>query len=145
VLAILVFGVLPSLYFWELSLDLKEINSAEFMNSWSSLNHNVRTRSKWHLLFYLFFILRRILYASTAFTIEKSYNQILALCYLNLMMTVYVGVFKPLQSTKSNRIEIMNEVFVTISTYNLMLFTDFVDSQETKVLCGWFYVAIVIM
>ena len=59
--------------------------------------------------------------------------QIIVLNLLNIAMLIYQGQFAPLNSIFKNRIELMNEVFITTASLHLMCFTDWLsfENQDT--------------
>ena len=54
---------------------------------------------------------------------------------LNLLMTLYLGHFKPYMY----RIELMNEMFVAASSYHLVLFSEWVPTEDQD-FYGWTFV-----
>jgi hypothetical protein len=57
--------------------------------------------------------------------------------YLNLSMLIYVGYFMPFSTRFRSRVEVINEIFITVDTFHFMLFTDFVGQPDTQYLIGW--------
>ena len=68
----------------------------------------------------------------------------MVLNYLNLFVSIYVGKYMPLMYRKTNRIEIMNEIFVTLATYNVMFFTEFTN-PEVRFTTGYWFCAIMVL
>ena len=60
------------------------------------------------------------------------------------LLCFYLKV-KPLESTLSNSLEIMNETTVFILFTINYLFTDYISSQELKYLIGWGFIGILIL
>ena len=56
---------------------------------------------------------------------------------LNNIILIYQGSFSPLISRTKNRIELMNEVFIQVTTLHIVIFTDFVPDQEAQYLAGF--------
>ena len=49
-----------------------------------------------------------------------------------------------LKSRYSNRIDLMNELFVTMASMNVMLFTDFVTDPSSRYYYGWWFITIMV-
>jgi hypothetical protein len=62
---------------------------------------------------------------------EVSFLQIMVVMYMNLLMLIYNGQFKPYHTRFKNRIELFNEFSVTVVTLLMVLYTDFVDNKDT--------------
>ena len=106
----------------------------------------MKTSEKPFLFFHFYFILRRLIYVVTSFFLKSLPGiQLIILNYLNLFMTIYLGMYMPMLDRKTNRIEIMNELFVIAATYNVMFFTEFVTDPETRFLTGYWFCAIIVL
>ena len=134
-----IFILLPIIFIWFLCRPLEVIQTESFITKWRILFHDIKIKSKFELSFYLIFCIRRIIYVSTAFLIKTQWTQLLVLIYTNLAITIYVGSFTPFKSRYYNRIEIMNELYISFATYQIILFTDFVPDSEEKSKFGWLY------
>lgn len=90
--------------------------------------------------------MRRLLFVVfTLFMRERNFFQIIAMNYLNLSMLIYNGYYKPFSSRFRNRVEVTNEVFITLATFHFMLFTDFTRDVETQFKIGWGLSALIIL
>ena len=81
----------------------------------------------------------------TLFMRERNFFQIIAMNYLNLSMLIYVAHYKPFSSRFRNRVEVVNEVFITLATFHFMLFTDFTKDVSTQFKIGWSLAAFIIL
>ena len=82
-------------------------------------------------MYYLVFIVRRLLFiVFTLYMRDRNYFQIIAMNYLNLSMVIYNGQFKPFKVRSRNRVEVANEIFITMATFHYMLFTDFTQDVD---------------
>ena len=45
-------------------------------------------------------------------------------------MLIYKGRFKPLEMRNHNRIEFFNEIIISIITFHLIFYTDWIDNVE---------------
>jgi hypothetical protein len=61
----------------------------------------------------------------------------MAMNYLNLFMLIYNGSTKAFTSLFRSRVEIINEIFITLDTFHFMLFTNFVAEVDTQYAIGW--------
>jgi hypothetical protein len=97
-------------------------------------------------MFYLVFILRRLLFVVFTLTMrEQNYIQIIAMNYLNLSMLLYNGYNSPFNTRFRNRVEVVNEVFITQATFHFMLFTEFTKDAATHFKIGWSLAALIIV
>ncbi len=46
---------------------------------------------------------------------------------MNLLVCIYIGSVKPFTDKMQNKIELLNEIGVLLTTYMVLLFTDYVD------------------
>ena len=65
--------------------------------------------------------------------------------YMNLIVVIYQGSNMPLCRRYQNWIELWNEFWIQMATYNLMLFTDYVITNENKYMYGWSFIVIMMM
>ena len=56
-------------------------------------------------------------------------------------MIIYLIWYKPFESNKITRSEVMNEVTVLLLLYFMLAFTDWRPSGEERYFYGWFYIA----
>ena len=118
------------------------MESDDFFTQYGSLYQEFKIHLKHQVGFYLVFALRRFLFVVfTFFMRDASYSQIIAMNYLNLSMLIYNGHAKPFKSLFRSRVEITNEVFITMDTFHFMLFTDFTRDVDTQFMIGWSLVA----
>jgi hypothetical protein len=52
--------------------------------------------------------------------------------YVNLAMLIYVGYHRPFLTRERNKIELTNEIFISLETFHFMLFNDFVPEISTQ-------------
>ena len=63
--------------------------------------------------------------------------------FINYGMIIYQGLVRPLSSREKNNIELTNEIFITLSTLHIGIFTDFVLDQEAQYLMGFSMITII--
>lgn len=83
------------------------------------------------LLYYLFFILRRMIMVATLILLPEYANfqvsiYVLSSCY-TLMYAIQV---KPYDNEDLNKQEVINEIFVLISSYFMLIFSDWIPNNE---------------
>ena len=89
-------------------------------------------------MFYSAFVLRRFLMIlSYKLFFEHPIYQILILNYSNLFMMIYQGSFGPFKNPLRNKVESMNEIFIAICSYHMMLYSEWVLSQQVQFNYGW--------
>jgi hypothetical protein len=90
-----------------------------------------RRDSRWSTIYHFLFYLRRISFIFTIFAFSNFYAiQIIILFITNLLMTVYIGVVKPLKGLNKHRIELMNEYQFSVICYSIVVSTDFVNVAD---------------
>ena len=60
-------------------------------------------------------------------------------------MIIYNGHSLPFASRFRSKVEVVNEVFITLDTFHFMLFTDFTRDVETQYLVGWSLVGFIVL
>ena len=55
---------------------------------------------------------------------------------------IYLQQVWPLETPFATKLEIFNEVTITLLTYGLMTFTDYVPEPETRYTLGWHYLTV---
>ena len=53
------------------------------------------------------------------------------------MYMIYLLWVQPMKTRSANLLEALNEVVIWLQIYHLFLFTDFVESPETRYYIGW--------
>ena len=56
---------------------------------------------------------------------------------INVFIVIYHCSFNPFISRQKNRLEVFNEVLITIITFHICFFTEFMPDKDMKVLMGW--------
>ena len=59
-----------------------------------------------------------------------------------MIVASHIGFFYPFENTLMNRIELYNEVTITVVTYHLFLFTDFVPGVKQQYAAGFSVIAV---
>ena len=62
---------------------------------------------------------------------------------MNLSVLIYQGTFTPIASKLKNRLENMNEFFVTTATFHMMYYTDWVPSKDMVFWYGFHQITVV--
>ena len=71
------------------------------------------------------------------FVINYPAAQIMLMMVNSLVSLTYLITFKPFESNVTNTLEIVNEVFIMVSVYHLIGFSDFVTDPYLKYYIGW--------
>jgi peptidoglycan biosynthesis protein MviN/MurJ (putative lipid II flippase) len=94
--------------------------------------------------FYLLFIIRRLLYVGIAFAEPLDpCMKVLMLYVINLLTGVYISHWKPYSNRLLNRLVVVNEGMVGVSTVMMLLFTNWVDDPTVQTNYGWLLYIIV--
>ena len=97
-------------------------------------------------LFYLFFILRRIVFIFMCFELQEEpvIYEILIVMFLNMAMLIYQGYFQPAYNLFENRIELFNEFNVSVCSTIVLCFTEWIHSEDLKFLIGWCFCCLIL-
>ena len=103
----------PVLFIWLLMKKLSYLKTQNYLKRFGVLTDGIKIHSKWHAVFYFFFILRRIVYVLVYFLLSNYPTfQIQIISFCNLAQLIYLGNVKPLDSVLRNRLELSNEYFI---------------------------------
>ena len=61
------------------------------------------------------------------------------------MHMIYSGYFRPFESPFANTMDLLNETLTLMCSYSLIMFSEFVPSPETRSLCGWQLIGLVLI
>lgn len=125
-----------SVHYYRNFYELKENVSA--MLSGVRYTEKKKTRA---LLFvpFIFFLRRIVFMVVTLFSSENFVVQLIAMLTMSTIMFAYVVRVRPLETTRANRIEIMNEVTMILLAHTMFLFSDYVKDRERVYDIGWVY------
>ena len=122
----------------------KNIPRPKFDTRWGAFYDSYRKKSLLALTYKVWFCLRRIIFVFSVF-----YNrdhliwQMFYLLYVNLAMSIYIGVSRPYQNSTRNKIEMLNELQFSFICYLTVIFTDFVDTVEKQYKGGWIMIVFI--
>ena len=90
------------------------------------------------LLFPLFFTMRRLLIAFIIVGLPRlNWLQVQILLNLNIFSIIYQGWYRPYELPKYNEKELLNEVFIQLNIYFLIVYSDFGRVPEAQYTMGW--------
>lgn len=139
-----IFLALPTFSFYFLRKKANQLDSEEMKISYLTLYNNLRTKKPSTHLHTSFFCARRIIIgAFTVFVGWSPLANIIVNIYVSIAMLGYLVSFKPLITPTLNKIEIMNDIFMVLCSYALILFTDFVPDVEVKYTLGAIFTGII--
>ena len=114
----------------------------QYNRKFSTIYQGLATHNIWQMLFYAFFLIRRLLLSIILVQLEKySSIQIIFMCYLNIIYIIYFEGMKPLEGRSANRVELFGEVMNMLTCYNFFVFSDFLEDFETKFQWGFTTIA----
>jgi hypothetical protein len=103
-----------------------------------------KTNSRFNLLYYLNFGIRRGIYVYVVFNWEDhSWAQIMVLEFMNVFTIIYFGLCMPMSTLKRNRLELFNEFCIQIITLHMLCFSDFVPGRFERDIMGWSMVCLI--
>lgn len=114
-----------------LTRDISVINSPRFKNMFGGLYEGIKTNSKLSLAYFFFFIIRRLIFLVIAFFMYTYPTiQFQMLYMVNLAATIYLGLVQPKNYWLMNYIELFNEGVFQLGTIHIVIFSDYVPSQD---------------
>lgn len=120
----------PGAIIYMLRQDVDVLSETRFEKTWGPIYEGLRMKSKWTLAYYLVYTVRRIIYIFIVFYITQNGWQLVLLQYLNGFVIIYQLMHKPLDSQLKNRIEFVNEIFISTLTFFMCFFTDYIPSHD---------------
>jgi len=116
--------ILPILMILLLAVCPVDFFSKPFFDShFTVLTEGVKKKSKATLSYFLMFMVRRLLYATIAFSLSSfPCLQVIGLLLTTMLMQIYQGMYSPRELRELNRIELFNEYFVFLVSMQLYLF-----------------------
>ena len=95
-------------------------------------------RKKQNLYFNLVFIFRKIFISvNSVYLLRYSGIQFIVLLYLNFLILIFIGQYRPMVDRFNNWVELIYEYFIGLSTIVLVSFTQFVSNPQTRYTAGW--------
>lgn len=128
---------IPGVYLNVLSKPLWKYTHPVFLKKWGGLVEGLNVKTKASVFQPVLFIIRRLLFVSLAFFLPLTSIQIQVMNYINLFVFIYFGQIRPLENRKRNSLELFNEFIVLTLTVHLFCFSDMIESEDTKYLCGY--------
>jgi len=136
----LALGAAP-IYLLVVSIRLYRAVKAEdkpLIDKYKSLFENKRITSLGTIMYNLMFFLRRY---SMIFTMVIYPNlrlfQIFGTIVLSIIYVIYTMTTMPFLEPQMNRQELFNEVFILISSYFLLMYTEWTQDDQTRYSIGW--------
>ena len=120
----------PGAIIYVLRQEMDLLSETSFEKTWGPVYEGLRMKSKWTLAYYLVYTVRRIIYVFIVFYITQCGWQLVLLQYLNMFVIMYQMIHKPLDSKLKNNIEFVNEVFISLLTFMMCFFTDWIPSHD---------------
>lgn len=103
-----------------------------------TLYDNIKTESLSTSLFSFFFLLRRLSYAAAVvFLFNREYFKIQIFLWIQTLHLIYVGWTRPHIESSFNMLEKINEFFLIILGYLMLLMTHYMRDQTVKYQVGW--------
>jgi len=112
------------------------------------LYDDLKLESKFTLSYKLLLLLRRaafVLLAFFPFYDIPSTMQIKACVVTNLIFNLYVAAFKPFDTRKKNRSEVLNEVTIYYASMSLYFFSDYSPDLDMQYFAGWMIIGAVLV
>jgi len=107
----------------------------EFLAKYGSIleNLNFARMGKKVLIFIICgFIRKQLLICATVFTQKNQNLVIISMIVQAQMMIMIIGEFPPYKDGSQNNMELLNEFFVILTNYHLLLLTEFLSDDMTR-------------
>lgn len=127
--SLIVIIVLPSLFIYFLSRDKKLFLDKDHQITWGRLYRDLHFKSKWQTARWFIFVMRRLVMATICFVLPFGCIQLVIMLLMNILVAGYLLHHKPMASKFKNRIELLNEMFITVATYHMIFFTDWIPDH----------------
>jgi len=123
---------LPPFVLWFLVKNRGKLNQPENKQKFSSLYEGLEKQNVWGLYFTFLFLFKRLIIAVVVVFLQgMPWLQIQIVVFMLSLDIIYTGYLQPFNKKFSNRMEIINNVFIMLCSYYLFLFTAFVPSPVT--------------
>lgn len=124
-----------------LNQSITYINDSSFRKSWRGLSFGINTRRKYTLFYYMAFIIRRILFVSTAFNVDQfECQQIQSIMLMNIVAFMYQTDSYPSDRKLNNQIAVFNEITITVVTMHMLCYTDWISDKDLQYNIGWSHI-----
>jgi hypothetical protein len=134
ILLVICLVIIPLVFMYLLSNNINMYQYHKFQSRYGNLFEDVQLRNKWQAAFYLFFIIRRIIFVTIVFSLTTlSGIQLMCINYSNLVMLIYVGYNSCLIGRWANRLEMFNELSVCFISFCMYFFTDWVLDKNNQI------------
>lgn len=111
-------------FFWRF---FGKLDNDNVSSSLGSFYDDLKLNSKTAVLYNAIFLFRRLtLPLVLVFLAAYPYLQVMFMIFQNLLVLIYLFEVRPFETPFMNRLEIFNEACVLVSTYMILLFSDFV-------------------
>eukprot|EP00347_Sterkiella_histriomuscorum_P019592 403341040 len=123
----------------------KKLEQIETKNSYGALYAELKTYHKIPLLFNVFYVGRRIIFAGVALIcINIPFVQIQTLILSSMVVITYLGASKPFENMFNTKLEIFNEICILGAAYHLITLTDYQPDPDMQYSAGWSLVALTV-
>ena len=111
----------------------EDITEEKFKEKYGSLTPDLQVHDKEALLFQVTFMLRRVSLTLLIVSLSRwNWAQIQLIIFLNSLMLIYQGWFRPYSLREYNNRELGNEILIQINSYFLFIYVDFMPDPETR-------------
>ena len=124
---------LPLLGYAFLLYNHQKLGQHSFEAKYGALYEDVKTNSKMTLAYQSQFMVRRVAFSFLAtFFVGQSTFQLIFMILSMLMVCSYILHFRPLESERSNRLEVVNELTGALLLYHVVSFSAWNRVEESK-------------
>jgi hypothetical protein len=100
----------------------------------------------WNVNYMTLFFARRFWYVTLALALFwNPCQQIQLLIMSHLLYSIYYGLYKPHQTRSQRSLELLNEQFVVVETYHMIMFSPLVKDQDMKNHVGVSFVGVIFL
>ena len=125
-----------SLFF--LQTNFLTLNSESSRRRYGDLYLGLQTRERTALVFPFVFMMRRLIYAGIlVYWSERNYFQIQTIIFKCSLIMIFTGYMRPFNRRLANNIELINDAFIVVCSYFLIIFSPLVSDAQTRYISGW--------
>jgi hypothetical protein len=116
------------------------------VSRFGSIFEGLKTTRVIYLLCNFFFTIRRLLLILTAVMLsEHPAFQVMSFIFLSEITVIYIIQFKPYETRGTNLNEIFNECCVLVTSYTLIIFTEYVNDFSVRDFVGYCIIGCILL
>ena len=117
--------LMPTLMALFICKNKKNLNNPDFEKKYGFIFTDLSTKTPEQAIFHLVYMIRRIIFVLIiTFLDNMCFFQIIAHTVLTILYTIYILAIRPFKDNETNKIQVLNEISVLLTTYVLITLVD---------------------